>query len=461
MGSAHPRGSSMGSAHPWALLIHGFCSSMGSAHPWGSSMGSAHPRALLIYGLCSSMGSAHPGTLFIHGLCLIQHDVCEVTLQVSKIIDGAPARCPAGYSRSSGTTTSPLSSMSCLQFVLRNLTVMSPWPSSSHKKEVVPEEVTLDDEHVKSEPLDLDNDDTGEGDQDNKDGLHHDLGFDASDNMGGTDDDGNYVDVDPSMLGGGQPQSVEDVVAQAMPGSSGFQGNSFPLWEGDGSLSGFPSEGFSGDSSQARQMGSVMRSSAVTAAAERYLVANSAVGGGGGGSGDSSDALPSTALLRQWQCPYCSKLFIKKFNLLTHVRIHTGERPFACPHCSYRANHSSHLKTHILKVHNSPVTASSSTSAAGTPVVLFSLEKSPISRTAAASSRAGPCLSLSSLSECFALPCTTSSMSDDRIATSKKSASSNRHGSSDEPVSFSSRERYASDDRNDPMNDLFLTHKQN
>ncbi|XP_047740440.1 protein tramtrack, beta isoform isoform X3 [Hyalella azteca] len=126
--------------------------------------------------------------------------------------------------------------------------------SSSHKKEVVPEEVTLDDDNVKSEPLDLDNEDTGDDDMDNKDGLHHDLGFDGSDTMGGADDDGNYVDVDPSMLGQGQPQSVEDVVAQAMPGSSGFQGNSFPLWEGDGSLSGFPSEGFSGDSSQARQM---------------------------------------------------------------------------------------------------------------------------------------------------------------------------------------------------------------
>lgn len=47
------------------------------------------------------------------------------------------------------------------------------------------------------------------------------MGFDANDSMGGDDD--NYVDVDPSILGN-QPQSVEDVVAQALPGSSGFQG---------------------------------------------------------------------------------------------------------------------------------------------------------------------------------------------------------------------------------------------
>ncbi|XP_047740470.1 longitudinals lacking protein, isoforms H/M/V isoform X34 [Hyalella azteca] len=188
--------------------------------------------------------------------------------------------------------------------------------SSSHKKEVVPEEVTLDDDNVKSEPLDLDNEDTGDDDMDNKDGLHHDLGFDGSDTMGGADDDGNYVDVDPSMLGQGQPQSVEDVVAQAMPGSSGFQGNSFPLWEGDGSLSGFPSEGFSGDSSQARQM--------VQPCGSRWL--------------------PKT---HRYVCNICSKPARDKDNLTRHMRTHTGERPFACPHCPYRSSQKTHLKTHV------------------------------------------------------------------------------------------------------------------
>ena len=85
-------------------------------------------------------------------------------------------------------------------------------------------QVTLDDEVVKSEPLDVDEDSLHKGDnQDNKDTLHQELGFDATDSMGGDED--NFVDVDPSMLGG-QPQNMDDV-AQAIPGSSGFQGVSF------------------------------------------------------------------------------------------------------------------------------------------------------------------------------------------------------------------------------------------
>ncbi|XP_047740467.1 longitudinals lacking protein, isoforms H/M/V isoform X31 [Hyalella azteca] len=227
--------------------------------------------------------------------------------------------------------------------------------SSSHKKEVVPEEVTLDDDNVKSEPLDLDNEDTGDDDMDNKDGLHHDLGFDGSDTMGGADDDGNYVDVDPSMLGQGQPQSVEDVVAQAMPGSSGFQGNSFPLWEGDGSLSGFPSEGFSGDSSQARQMVSGSMCLSSSGAAPSLHTASSS-------QHDESDT--TAHLLRQafskaeshssaaslLTCDFCGKGFKKRGDLNRHIKLHTGET-VACPVCPYRAIRPDRVRYHMMLKH--------------------------------------------------------------------------------------------------------------
>ncbi|XP_047740453.1 longitudinals lacking protein, isoforms H/M/V isoform X17 [Hyalella azteca] len=253
--------------------------------------------------------------------------------------------------------------------------------SSSHKKEVVPEEVTLDDDNVKSEPLDLDNEDTGDDDMDNKDGLHHDLGFDGSDTMGGADDDGNYVDVDPSMLGQGQPQSVEDVVAQAMPGSSGFQGNSFPLWEGDGSLSGFPSEGFSGDSSQARQMvrsgGVPSKDDANGARREVGTMQSWCHSSGGAGvefssptnfsvTSDSSydagiflgSALPCAdqetlegSSPSSYTCQFCPRTYKFRSEVVRHERTHTGEKPFKCDLCGHRTARQASLKYHYASIH--------------------------------------------------------------------------------------------------------------
>ncbi|XP_066970979.1 longitudinals lacking protein, isoforms H/M/V-like isoform X5 [Macrobrachium rosenbergii] len=118
-----------------------------------------------------------------------------------------------------------------------------------------------------------------------------------------------------------QPQTMEDLVAHVLPGTSGLQGNS---WEGsDRNLLGRPFEGYSGSQVRGPQMdGSLL-----------WQLQSARLG---------SQGVP---------CPICGHVFDHKHNFLNHFKIHTGEKPYACNFCSYRTIQKGNLKTHIRKVH--------------------------------------------------------------------------------------------------------------
>lgn len=55
---------------------------------------------------------------------------------------------------------------------------------------------------------------------------------------------------------------------------------------------------------------------------------------------------------KPFSCTLCPFRASQKGSLQTHLRTHTGEKPYACAHCPYRSAQMIHLRNHMRTRHS-------------------------------------------------------------------------------------------------------------
>ncbi|XP_047499216.1 longitudinals lacking protein, isoforms A/B/D/L-like isoform X28 [Penaeus chinensis] len=166
-------------------------------------------------------------------------------------------------------------------------------------------------------------------------GDSYDLSADGYKEEG--DDSGSGVNNDlPEFLQAAATGALAGSTASyphpSFAGPSGYQPGDLAGWQGDGSSIGFPAHlNFSTSDSSSQQ------NAPGGSGGEIGSSAGGGVGGGVGGGGA--------------RCHYCGKVFRWPCLLQRHIRTHTGERPYGCPHCPYAAAQKFDVTKHIFALH--------------------------------------------------------------------------------------------------------------